>query len=423
MVRWVLGTWLFLAATTVANATVYQQEVDSIVGKPEIVLADLFRLAELRNPALAAAQATVAANVGRARQAELYPNPLFELEVEELATTDPDIRKEKMTIEQPLVISGRRGDAVAAARASEKAAGYDFQQARREVYRRIHALWAGHLYFREADGALADLLDLAKHTLEIARVRFEARAAPESHVTKALLEVYELEVAQQRLTQQQAGAEAELLALLGGVHVPLNRVGGTLDRSPLTDSLDEVDIVPPPSINAATSRIEAAQAALREARAERVPDLGVFASYGRTRPTGESFIEAGVSVPIPLFNRNQGSIAERGALLAQAEAQARIVEANFNAKLAAGRARHLAVRAELRALDEQILPAARRGLAQAQEGYRVGRLPFLELIDAQRTLSNVKLRNLQLRRDLVIAEAELSSLAGTGPYAHTGGRP
>jgi len=422
MIQLVLGTWLLLAASTVANATVVQQEVDAILDKPEIVLADLFRLAELRNPELAAAQATVAANAGRARQAGLYPNPVFELEVEELATADPGIRKEKVTLEQPLVISGRRGDAVASARASEEAAGHDFEQTRREIYRRIHTRWADQLYFREADGALADLLDLANHTLQIARVRFKARAAPESHVTKALLEVYELEVAQQRLKQQQAGAEAELLAILGGVHVPMHRVGGSLDSNPLT-GLDEADLVPSPSVDAATSRLEAAHAALREARAERVPDLSVFASYGRTRPTGESFIEAGVSVPIPLFNRNQGRVAERSALLAEAEAQVRVVAANFNTKLAAGRARHLAVHTELRTLDEQMLPTARRGLAQAQEGYRVGRLPFLELIDAQRTLSGIRLRNLELRRDLVIAEAELSSLAGTGPYAHTGDRP
>ncbi len=426
MFRWMLGAGLILATSTVVSATAFQQEINSILNKPQIVLADLFRLAELGNPALEAAQATVAANAGRARQAGLYPNPTLEFEVEELATTDFAVRKEKVTLGQLLVLSGRRGDAVASARASGEAAGDDLEQVRREVYRRIHALWAGQLYFREADGALADLHGLAERTLEIAEVRFEARAAPESHVTKALLEVYELEVARQRLTQQQARAEAELLALLGGAHVPMNRVGGTLDRSAPTgedNDLGKVDIVAPPSVNAATSRIEAARAALREARAERVPDLGVFVSYGRTRPTGVSFIEAGVSVPIPLFNRNQGRVAERTALVIEAEAQVRVIEGSFNSKLAAGRARHLAIRAELQALNERMLPAAERGLAQAQEGYRVGRLPILELIDAQRTHSSIRLRNLQLRRDLVIAKAELSSLAGTGPYALTGDRP
>jgi cobalt-zinc-cadmium efflux system outer membrane protein len=419
MVRWVLSTWLLLAVSTAANATVVQQEIDSILDKQEILLADLFRLAELRNPALAAAKATAVANAGRARQAGLYPNPIFTFEVEELATADPDFRKEKVTLEQTFIISGRRNKAVASARASEEAAGHDLNHTRREIYRRIHARWADQIYFHEAGGALADLLDLANQTLQIARVRFEARAAPESHVTKALLEVYELEAGQQRLAQQQADAEAELLALLGDVHVPMHRVRGMFDQSPLT-GLDEADIVPPPSLNAATSRLESAQAALREAKAERLPDLGVFASYGRIRPTGDSFIEAGVSIPIPLFNRNQGLVAERTALIAEAEAQVRLVATNFNAKLAAGRSRYKAIRAELRILDEQMLPAARRGLEQAQEGYRVGRLPFLELIDAQRTLSSFRLRNLELSRDLFISEAELSSLAGTGPYALTG---
>jgi outer membrane protein, heavy metal efflux system len=423
MIRWMLCIWFLFAAPTFVIATEIQPEVDSILEQPALTLPDLFRLAELRNPALAVAQATATANAGRARQAGLYPNPRFEFEIEEMSTEDSGIRKEKMTLEQPLIISGRRGDAVAAANAGQAASVYDLEQQRRDLYRRIHALWAGHLYFREADEALADLLDIANQTLEIARVRFEARAAPESNVTKALLEVYELEMAQQRLAQQKAGAEAELFALLGGRDVPLSRIEGTLGRNTLGGGLDTEDILPPPAQNAAASRIQEAQAALSESKAERVPDLGLFASYGRVRPTGENFIEGGISIPIPLFNRNQGRVAEKSALLAKAQAQARRVETNFQAKLAAGQARHLAMGAELRVLDERMLPTARRGLTQAQDGYRVGRLPLLELIDAQRTLSSIRLRNLELKRDLVIAEADLLILAGRGPFFDTGERP
>jgi outer membrane protein TolC len=47
-------------------------------------------------------------------------------------------------------------------------------------------------------------------------------------------------------------------------------------------------------------------------------------------------------------------------------------------------------------------------------------LPLLELIDAQRTLSRIQLRVLELRKELVVAEAKLMGLGGIGPYGAEG---
>jgi cobalt-zinc-cadmium efflux system outer membrane protein len=415
---------LFLATQVAANdglpGQVAQQRVDSILSKQRITLADLFRIADLENPALAAARSSVKAKAGQARQAGLYPNPTLEFEVEELSTDDPEIRKDKVSLEQQLIISGRRGNAVAAARADQEAAANDLEQTQRDIYRRVHSLWAEQLYFRETDGVVGGLLEVARQTLEIAETRFEARAAPEVHVTKALLEVYELETAQQRLTSERARAAAELIALLGGTHIPFERLVGTLDPDSLAPQAIGGDVSQHPAARAAASRVEAAEAALREAKSERVPDLGLFVSYGRSRPDGNGFLEAGLSLPIPLFNRNQGNVAESHALVAEAQNRMRTIENDFQVTFAAATASYEAIRVELDASDDHIQPAAERGLTQAQEGYRVGRVPFLELIDAQRTFSSIRLRNLELRKDLVIVEAELLSLTGTGPYGETG---
>jgi cobalt-zinc-cadmium efflux system outer membrane protein len=428
MVRWVLCAflaWLFLAVPAVASDRPPprdRQEAESILNRQELTLADLLGVAELRNPALAAARSAVRANAARARQAGLYPNPIFEFEVEEVSTNDPDIRKDKVSVVQPLIISGRRGAAVAAARANENAAVHLLEQTRRDLYRGVHSLWAEQLYFRETHGALAGLLGVARRTLEIAQARFDARATPESQVTRALLEVYELEIAERLLARERDRASAELEALLGGTRVPLDRLVGTLDPDSLTRQIIEEDITLHPAVRAAASRVEAAEAIARESRSERIPDLDLFMSYGRVRPDDDGFLEAGVSVPIPLFNRNQGRVAESQALVAEAQDRMRIIESDFQVALAAASGSYQAIRDELRASDDQMRPAAERALAQAQEGYRVGRLPFLELIDAQRTFSTIRLRNLELRRDLVIAEAELLSLAGIGLYGDTGER-
>lgn len=417
---------LLLATTTAADDKPLgphgQQQVHAILTKAEVTLADLFQIADIKNPALAAAQSSVRANAGRARQAGLYPNPTLGFEVEELSADDPEVRKDKVSLVQHIVIGGRRGNAVAAARADQDAAAHALERTRRDIYRRVHSLWAEQLYFREAYEVLGGLLEVARGTLEIAEARTEARAAPESHVTKALLEVYELETTKRSLAGDRARAAAELTALLGGTEVPMDRLAGALDTDGLASHANGRDIRRHPAVLAGASRIEAAKASLRAAKSERIPDLGLFLSYGRSRPDGGDFLEAGVSIPIPLFDRNQGRVAESHALVAQAESEMRTVESSLDVAFTAASGRYQAILEELQASDDHMQPAAERALAQAQEGYRVGRVPFLELIDAQRMYSSIRLRSLELRKDLVLAEAELSSLAGIGPYGEKGDR-
>ena len=400
-------------------------EICSILEKKKITLADLFWLADLASPTLAVARSNVQVKAGRARQAGLYPNPSIELEIGELSTRDPNDRKEKVSLVQPLILSGRRGAAVTAARAEQEAAVQRYYCARTDVFRRIHILWVEQLYFREANAAFEELLRVAGLTLGVAQTRFESRAAPESQVTKALLEVYELEVGQQQLAQEQAKGSAELSSLLGGVPIPFDRLVGTLEPDSISTSelLNSAVLDEHPALQAAQWNIDAAKASLQEAKAARIPDIGLFVAYGRYRAIDEGFVEAGLTVPLPIFNRNQGRVAEAQSVVVQAQERARIERNNLKTKLEVAIQRYLTFRDQLNVAMSRIMPVAERGLSQAQEGYRVGHLPFLELIDAQRTLANIRLRTLELRKALVVVEAELMSLVRTGPYGERGKKP
>lgn len=399
------------------------QEIASILAQPGIGLVDLFRLAELANPQLAVARTRVEAQAGRAQQAGLYPNPEIELSFDEMSVDDPELRKTKVALSQDLILGGRRGAAVASARAKTDAAGQQVRHARRGTLGRVHKLWAEQLSFREADAAFTDLTQAADRTLEIATARFDAKAAPESHVTRALLEVYELEVAQQTLARDRARNTAELTALLGGVEVPIERLAGTLDPEAVDAHLPpdiQAVLADHPALKAAHFDIAAADAALGTARKERIPDLTIAVAYGSFEPGQGNFVEAGVALPLPFFNRNQGRVAETRALAAQARHEARMVAGELETELAAARLRYDQTKDQLQTVSERIAPAAERGLSQAQEAYRSGRLMFLELVDAQRTFTDVRLRTLELRKDLALAEADLMSLLGAGLYADPG---
>jgi cobalt-zinc-cadmium efflux system outer membrane protein len=144
--------------------------------------------------------------------------------------------------------------------------------------------------------------------------------------------------------------------------------------------------------------------------------LGLRAAYGRYVALDEGFVEAGIEITLPLFDRNQGRIEEARASVQRAEQDARRIESELGVQLELANQRCSLAARQLTVHEETIEPAAARGLAQARAGYRAGRVAFLELLDAQRTFARARTRTLELRRDLGLATAELASLAGLEPY-------
>jgi cobalt-zinc-cadmium efflux system outer membrane protein len=400
-----------------------QHEIDRILAQPEIRLDDLFRITDLANPDLAVARLEVEARVGRMRQFDLYPNPEITFAVEEMFVDDPDFRKQTVELSQALLIGGRRGAAVGAARAEVHQAGELALATRRQSLGRVHKWWANQIYFREAGAAFDELQAEAEKTHQIALARFEAKAAPEAHVTRAMLEVYELEVARQEFERNRTRSVAEMKVLLGGIDIPVEHLAGSLDPDAESASLPpetEAVMEDHPSLRAARLGVEAAEAMVTTAKKERIPDLEIFVGYGSVRPDVGNIVEGGISLPLPLFHRNQGRVAETTSQVAMARHRERLAAQELEVALTTARLNHDTAHHQLDQLTDQISPAAERALAQAQEAYRAGRLMFLELIDAQRTFNTVRLRTMELRRDLALAEADLMSLLGAGPYADKG---
>jgi cobalt-zinc-cadmium efflux system outer membrane protein len=428
--RYLLLVVLVWATPTVAaevrpadSQTELRRKIEEILARPALELADLFQLAEMTNPHLAVARGEVQARTGRMRQAGLYPNPELSLAVEERSIEDPSFHKQKVEVSQAILIGGRRGAAVSAARAEVDQAGELALGVRREALERVHNWWADQLHFREVEAAFDKMLAEAERTLAIARTRHEVKAAPEAHVTRAMLEVYNLEVARQDFERKRVRSMAEMKIIFGGVNVPAERLAGNLDPNTeaghlFADSARELG--DHPAIRAARLGVATAEAMLVTAKKERIPDLNLFLAYGRARPDEGNFVEGGISFPLPIFHRNQGRVAETVSQVAMARHEERIAAHELEAALSASRLTHRTAHQQLAQLTDLIAPAAERSLAQAQEAYRSGRLMFLELVDAQRTFNDVLLRTLDLRWDLVLAEADLMSLLGAGPYSDRG---
>jgi cobalt-zinc-cadmium efflux system outer membrane protein len=392
-------------------------ETEILVEKPWIELNDLLRLADLNHPGISVAWDDIGAAAGRMWQADLYPNPVLELEIEDIPARSPGVSHGQNTISitQPIVLSERRSAAFSAATAEKNGRVLALEQKRREVLGEVRILFVELLYLSQAEALHGELLELARQTLNIAKTRFEAKAAPEFDVIKPAVEVHNLELTKRGLGRRREATAEGLSALLGGVRVPTTRLQGklsvTLPRLDL-DRLKQQLRERHPEILVARKELEAVVHRLEQANAERVPDLGLRLAYGRNTADNENIIEFGMSIPLPLFNQNQGKILETQFLATRAKKAVQVAERRLLANLATVYADYMTACDESAVFHNQIVPAAERALSQTRYSYQAGKSSLLDLLDAQRTLTETRLSYLAKVRDWNLAHATLWKILG-----------
>jgi cobalt-zinc-cadmium efflux system outer membrane protein len=227
----------------------------------------------------------------------------------------------------------------------------------------------------------------------------EAERAIERRAAEA-----ELREVRRRLALQWGAAEASFDSLV----LP----AATIPELPTPDSLlADLERSPERLRAAAETAVEAAR--VREARAQRIPDLALHGGVRQFRELSATGFVAGVSLELPLWNRAGARIqsaeaGHRAAVMREHSERLRLEQ-----ELRSDWERLMAARdrSEIARTREQ--PAAQRALADLDRGYRAGRFTFLDQLDGQRAAVEAELRVLETERDLWNARFELERLLGT----------
>ena len=294
--------------------------------------------------------------------------------------------------------------------------------------------------------ALDERLDVNRQLIEsVRRVeeatarRLEAAEASPAEVSLLRIERLRLEQDAQRLVREREVAAASLARLLGrSTPAGLTPVG-ELDPgrmpSPTAPSGAAPDSRDRPDLEAARREIERADADRALARTEVWEDWTVELAYERERgvfdaPIGikrDSFLSFAVTVPFPLWNRQQGRIAAAEAELRRSRRSRDALVLRIEEEVRAGEARVRTLRSSVDAYAEQILPEATRSRELFERGYRQGLVGIAELLQAQRQYNESRALYLQLLGDLRQATIDLETATGTSPHLNAlrsqGGTP
>ena len=377
-----------------------------------------FALVLEQNPRLSAALARIEGAKGERLQASLMPNPQAVLEIENFGGEDEqegfDGAETTLGLEQEIEISGKRGKRT-------EVADYGFQIARQQAIAETLRTLAetDYAFMRAAIAqerlALAEKrLALADKTHEAVKKRVSAAAASDIQHTKADIEQSAAKLVKSKVEAELAEAKSVLAALLGmsietlsdmQVLAALEGFPALPDKQALLDAVKDT-----PQARAGEFARMQATSQLDLARAQGVPNPTFGLGVRRFNENDSTALVAGLSFPLPVFNRNQGSIKAAKAEIIEADALARQQDLNLRQSAIAAWEKLAAAHKEAEGYQGDMVPSAERAYAQASDGYSAGRFSFLDLLDAQRTLYEVQEARLDSLLALYEAKAQTDFL-------------
>ena len=171
------------------------------------------------------------------------------------------------------------------------------------------------------------------------------------------------------------------------------------------------------ALAAVRAELTTAEAQVRLARSQRLPDLTVSAGARRIQATNDIAAVAGVSIPLPLFNKGNAAIAQARAQRDRADALRRAAELDVAQAVASAQAEAANAATSAQIASGPALAAAMEAARIARIGYREGKFGQLDLLDAERTLSETRTTAIDALATYHDARARLERLIAAAPVS------
>jgi len=390
--------------------------------KEETRTFDLERIIDLaleRNPMIAGAQSVIQQNEGSQIQAGAYPNPTIVAQTADATIQDPRngdrITERGVMVNQTVEWPGMRAARQHAADAGLAGATVGLDEAKLNLIAEVKQAFYELLLAERTVDLLQQNLEIVQEVARIVRARVRSGEGPQFEAVKADVEVLK---AKQEMTKAKNAVRVKLVGLdtlTAGALGPRYKVQG--DFRSLRDRLDPEqmaarDLSQHPILKRQGKLVEQAELTVTKERQGRVPNVTIFGGYARE--IGREAVMAGVSLPTPLWYRQQGHIAT--ALGTQRKEEAELIRAKNDLARAINQHAREAETAQEQILvyEEGLLKQAQEALRIAQLSFRQGASSLLDVLDAQRVQRQVAVDYNQARFELSLALTRFERAVG-GP--------
>ena len=437
-------TAVCLAALGLSLATTAQEPPPAAA----LSLVDAIEKALDRHPRLAAADSALSMAEARKTQAGLRPNPELSVEVEEfrlgsgpevLATTrDPggalvnsgrtfgaesgfSEAELTLSVAQRIELGGKRARRIAVAGEAEQVARWETEVARADVIADVRRAFLDVLGSQERVLMRQRLLTLAEEAASAVKARADAGKVTPLQGNRADIAVAQARIQLTAAERALNSARYTLAAQWDDSAPRFHRVKGDLYTVPDLPPIDALErrLHESPELYRRAAEIARAEASVELERARGVPDMTVSLGWranglsDRTTSTFDpsnalltssrssfeddwdnSFV-LGFSVPLPFFDRNQGSIREARHRVSMVSHERRAEALAIQTRLVRLHHELSALAEEVRELEEVVIPAATTTFDSTRVGFEGGKFSYLDVLDTQRTLFGVRNQHIE----------------------------
>lgn len=393
-------------------------------------IEELLKLALANNKELAASRQQLRQAEARLTQARLRPNPTLDLEHgSDLLFANEGENDFGVSFSQPIELGGKRTKRMHVAALAIEMAKAQLADTERNLAAQMRSLYGEAL----AAAARLNLLERTKalnqQMVRVMEVRLRAGDASRLDSSLLLAETNRFEA--QRVT-----AEGQITELL----LQIKTLAGLAPEEPLllsgrfepptisltAESAMQVAMQDRPDLQAARLREEMAEAGIELVKAQIIPNPSLFVRYSQATDVIEGLlapseriidhdkkISFGVTIPLPLSNRNQGEVAEAGAQAAQARIQREGLELAVRRDVLIAFRRYETARRSLEVLDQGVLSQSQESFRTIKLAYDLGEMRLLDIINQQRLLVDAQMNYAMTRKDYYAAIIELERAIGS----------
>lgn len=380
---------------------------------PALTLRDALTRVLKESPRIRSAAASIQASQGTRQQADAWMNPELSFISENIGGdgvyNGTDAAENTLGLSQRIEIGGKRSGRLAVAEHALTMSQYDAAIARTTLIRDTKAAYADAVAAQEMLALAIEQRNMAKELSSEVGERVSAARDPIIQSKRAKITLATAEVAEQRARREAQHARHVLSSLWGGHDE--DYVLDTSDFFQLTAPPHEVEIEEKLDKGLDLTKLKEGEllgkARYELEKANAIPDPTINAGIRRFNATDDQAFIVGVSLPIPILNGNRGNIQRARAEASKAESDTVAHQLSLRNEVFESLESMTNAYEHADSFDRTILPAAEQAFTLAREGYRAGKFPYLEVLDAQRTLFATKEQRIATLKEYHTAKAEL----------------
>lgn len=376
-----------------------------------VSLSQLSNFAEQQHPKLDSARADIEVTRGTAIQAGLYPNPTFEAGSDQFGG---GANQFPVLLSQRFVTAGKLTLDQQAAFRQVTQAEQRLIQTRFEVLTGVRRAFYAGLAGQQRIDVLTQLVELLTKSRDLAERRREGGQGTRSDVVLLEIELRQIRAQLRNAEAGQVGLVRTIVTATGASATgTLPTIVGDFDAD--IAFVDYANLLETMTSNNAKARsadieIERSRILLQRAEVEPIPDITVHTGYqgNSTDPHNQGRLT--VSMPLPLWNRNEGNRYAATNAIHRSTADAQSVRVQLAEQLADAWRRYVAASEQVKVIVEELVPATTEGIELTRKGYEAGQLDLLAFLIAQQSLARAYLSYIDTQEQRWLSAVDIAGL-------------